>query len=248
MSDDTYSWDIEKLLHRRTDLSTFVVHWSRDLGNTPALENLKSILESQTLIAKTPYGAAVSRLEELDDENAKTAALESQRVVCFTEAPLEQAWSFVCEITGRTTPLQPYGVAFTKQTARRLGVNPVLYMDMTPGHDWAVKDAAEKLVERAIEAGDFVGDPIARLAPFLDWMGTWPSGKKKEFWWEREWRHLGDLSFSLHHVAVVLCPEKDFKTVGDLLGDLGTTSRHVHTVDPTWGLEHIIKRLADLED
>ncbi len=122
----------------------------------------------------------------------------------------------------------------------------MLYMDMTPGHNWEVVKAAEALVKRAIESGEFLSDPISRLAPFLDWMGTWPSGKKKEFWWEREWRHLGDLKFSINDVAVVLCPEEAFLPIGDLLNEFGL-KRHVHTIDLTWGLEHIIKRLADLE-
>ncbi|MCH8050968.1 MAG: hypothetical protein IIC86_03010 [Chloroflexi bacterium] len=246
MSGDSYHWDIEELLHRRTDLSTFVVHWSRDFGDDSALENLKSILDSRTLFAKTAFGSAVTQLENIEDAVERAAARESQKVVCFTEAPLEQAWSFVCEIAGRTTPLQPYGVAFTKQTARGLGVNPVLYMDMTPGHDWKVTKAAEALVKRAIESGEFLSDPISRLAPFLDWMGTWPSGKKKEFWWEREWRHLGDLEFSIKDVAVIFCPENDFEVIGNVLDEI-EPSRKIHTLDPIWGLEHFIKRLADLE-
>ncbi len=91
MSGDTYSWDIEELLHRRTDLSTFVVHWSRDFGDDSALENLKSILDSETLFPKTAFGSAVRQLEDIEDALGRATALESQRVVCFTEAPLEQA-------------------------------------------------------------------------------------------------------------------------------------------------------------
>ena len=30
----------------------------------------------------------------------------------------------------------PYGMAITKQTARTCGVNPVRYLDITPGRDW----------------------------------------------------------------------------------------------------------------
>ncbi len=98
-------WEIEELLRRRTDLSTFVIHWTRQGNGKAALENLQSILANQTLLARTPMGAAVIQLEKvlrqgkLRPKDHQTA-LKSQRVVCFTEAPLEQAWSFVCPIKG----------------------------------------------------------------------------------------------------------------------------------------------------
>jgi hypothetical protein len=47
-------------------------------------------------------------------------------------ALLEHIYSMFAEIEGRQVRLEPYGVAFTKMTARRLGANPVWYVDMTP--------------------------------------------------------------------------------------------------------------------
>jgi hypothetical protein len=107
-------WQIEDLLRRRTDLSTFVIHWTRqwDDGQS-ALENLGSILDEGILLARTPLGAALKPLKRLKGEGLAAkeyrAALDSQQVVCFTEAPLEQAWSFVCPISGRRAPLDPLG-------------------------------------------------------------------------------------------------------------------------------------------
>jgi uncharacterized protein YceH (UPF0502 family) len=49
---------IEELLHRRSDLSTFVVHFTRDSGRASARENLEAILYSQTIEARTVYGMA----------------------------------------------------------------------------------------------------------------------------------------------------------------------------------------------
>jgi hypothetical protein len=246
---DDHQWQIEDLIHRRTDLSTFVIHWTRDFESRAARENLISMLQERRIVACNPMGAAARRLEQEPDGPGREAALDSQKVVCFTEAPLEQAWSFVVPVFGRQTQLEPYGLAFTKRRARLLGINPVWYVDMTPGHTWLMNDI-ETLVERAIRSAlsSFDKDPIARIAPFVEGMGTWGSSRK-EFWWEREWRCTGDLKFRLQHVAVILCPENDMgdfrKVAGSAPPEAG---RRVPLVDPRWGLEQIIAALADVPE
>ena len=51
---------IEDLLHRRTDLSTFLVHFTResDDGKTTSQDNLLSILKKCKLKARNTYGMA----------------------------------------------------------------------------------------------------------------------------------------------------------------------------------------------
>ncbi|MBX9771721.1 MAG: hypothetical protein K2X29_10135, partial [Candidatus Obscuribacterales bacterium] len=56
------------------------------------------------------------------------------------------------EIQGRRIRLAPYGVAITKVQGRRYGLNPVWYLDITPGHDW-LTTPVNSLVERAINEG-----------------------------------------------------------------------------------------------
>ena len=176
-------WDIEELLHRRTDLSTFVIHWTRNLDGNDAKSNLLNILEEDRVIdARTPMEAAKTKIEAKLEGPLLERALNSQKVVCFTEAPLEQAWSLICNIRLRKIQLAPFGIAFTKLTARQNGINPVWYVDMSPtGHDW-IMNHIWKLVDRALDGeGEFHNDPIARVAPFVEGMGTWPAGGKKEF-------------------------------------------------------------------
>jgi hypothetical protein len=54
------SEQIEDLLHRRTDLSTFLVHFTRDSddGATASQDNLLSILNTCKLRARSTYGMA----------------------------------------------------------------------------------------------------------------------------------------------------------------------------------------------
>jgi hypothetical protein len=170
------------------------------------------------------------------------ATKQSQRVVCFSETPLEHVNLMCGNIEGRTVAMEPYGVALTKFKARKLGINPVWYIDMTPGRDWKLSPildgARDALVEQArADNENFHTYSLAALFPFMEQMGTWPDGRK-EFWWEREWRHVGDLA--LPHTAMIwLCPEADRAAISARAGYELTP-----WLDPTWGLEEIIARLA----
>jgi hypothetical protein len=226
---------IRDVLNRRTDLSTFVVHLTRDKGERTARQALDSIIRERVLRAQTAMGWA--RLE--DDQADPTK--QSQRVVCFSETPLEHIYSLVADIEGRAIRLAPYGLAMTKLTARRMGVNPIWYVDMTPGRDWVLRDAIEALTEQAKKSGNFHEQPIARLTPLFEQMGTWPSvDSQKEFWWEREWRHVGDLHLDLPTPGVIwLCPEEEMQSIREAIGD-----PDLPVIDPRWGLEQIIAHLA----
>lgn len=247
---------IQEVLARRGDLSTFLVHLTRSRQEITALDALKAILNDFEIKAQTPMGHACSTLEshylsrkvraKRDGTPEKKEALKeaehwlaSQRCVCFTETPLEHVALLAQEIEGRNCSFEPYGVAITKAQARRAGANPVWYVDITPGKDWLSKDI-NALVSEAIKGGNFASHPMARLAPFIEQMGSGPSGSgpggyRKEFWWEREWRYCGD--FSLPSRLLVLCPEAEWRELGKL--DAG-----VKLLDPTWGLDRMIASLA----
>jgi len=126
-------------------------------------------------------------------------------------------------------------VAFTKMTARRLGVNPIWYLDATRGRDWTLVTAVGDLVEAALASGDS-HNPIFSLTPFIDMMGT---GARREFSWEREWRHQGNLRFEATDLAFALCAE-------DEIPDLETTFAGIRFLDPAWGLERMIAHLVGL--
>jgi hypothetical protein len=234
--------DIRDVLNRRNDLSTFVVHLSRD-GEQAADANLRAIIAEGVLRASKSFGWAASQDDESDQ------ARQSQRCVCFSETPLEHIYSMVANILGRSVRLQPYGLAFTKIRARRRGVNPVWYVDMTPGRDWTIRNALNDLRDEAISVG-FHSHPAARILPFIEPMGTWENSRR-EFWWEREWRHQGDMYFGLDQVALWLCPEHripEFETLIQAeFARRGLTGRP-RCIDPRWGLEEIVAHLADQEE
>jgi len=245
---------IESLLHRRTDLSTFLVHFTRDTPtpSAAARDNLLSILGSQRLEARNTYGMA----KDLAGKFPEVAA--TQNTVCFTETPLEHASTMCADIEGRSIRFNGYGLAFTKAFARLRGVNPVWYLDITPGHDWLTKPI-EQLVGDAARAATpggatdpcpitLASAPILRLSPFIDQMGN-PSGTRKEFWWEREWRHMGHLEFAVTDLVVVFAPEHEHAILRDsLAGHPGYAATMPGFVDAQWGLERMIATLAGVSD
>jgi hypothetical protein len=122
---------IRDVLNRRTDLSTFVVHLTRDRDELPepitAREALESIVEERYLRAERAMGMAK------DQDDPGDPAKQTQRVVCFSETPLEHIYSLVADIEGRRVRLRPYGLAMTKLTARRMGIGPLWYVNQTTG-------------------------------------------------------------------------------------------------------------------
>lgn len=205
--------DIKQLLARRSDLSTFLIHLTREYPEgTAAKDNLKSILSNKVIEARSAYGSAVVRLNKLGADKAKN--LNTQKVVCFTETPLEHVRLLVEEIQGRKFKFGPYGIAISKRTARVWGVNPVWYLDITPGHHW-LTEPLNKIIDKEIQGMAFVTSEIAQLTPFIEQMGT-GEDYFKEYWWEREWRHVGDLSLVMKFI--IICPEEDFSDIAPSWG------------------------------
>lgn len=230
---------VQDVLHRRTDLSTFLVHFTRDHGDLSGRERLERIIDDGVLLTGSARGWAA------DQDDDDDPAAQSQRVVCFSETPLEHAWTLIEEIGGRRLNFEPYGVALPKYKARQLGVNPVWYVDMTPGRTWAIAQALDQIKEWALESGDFHRQPEAEIFPFIEQMGVWPN-RTKEFWWEREWRKVGHLH--LPSKVFYLCPEDEAEEIGrwDEESDASWRRRRREFIDPRWGLERIIAHLAGL--
>ncbi len=238
--------NVNEILARRTDLSTFLVHLTRaDTEELTAEDSLASILRSQVIEARNPFGMAADKLRSAGDDAS------SQNTVCFTETPLENVNLLASAIEGRACQFAPYGIAITRRQARSLGVNPVWYLDITPGHNW-LTNPINTLVQTNIEnpGGDSRG--ILEISPFMEQMGTrqqtgdgpGEQGYRKEFWWEREWRHVGN--FSLPPRYIVLCPKRSIPALRGIIEELDefAAPNKYSFVDPMWSLEMIIGKLA----
>lgn len=231
---------IDELLASRTDLSTFLVHLTKKTKELSAKDILKKIITDGRLTAGSPFGIAAKALTD------KKLNADSQRAVCFTETPMEHLSVLTNDIDGRNYKFEPYGIAITRKQSRLRGVNPIWYIDITPGHEWLM-NPLNRLVKKALDDDAFQGSEIASISPYIEQMGVgYKDGKfqyRKEFWWEREWRHVGD--FNLPDTYMVLCPVADMAEILALVGAIPEERRpNVSLIDPCWSLERIIGKLA----
>jgi hypothetical protein len=240
---------IERLLQRRSDLSSFLVHLTRGADMAEARGNLLSMAREWVIEARTAMGMA-DELQEYLEEHA------TQKVVCFTETPLEHMWMMTENIDSRQKHFAPYGLVFTRTSARRTSCNPVWYIDMTyrVGVDWLTKPVNNMVAAAVADSKDADGriiperladHDIFRVTPFFEQMGP-TKDAMKEFWWEREWRHVGDYHFEPRHVVAFVAPEEDHDALrAELIEMDDKYAKRPHALlDPAWGLERTIATLS----
>lgn len=242
---------IMDLLHRRSDLSTFLVHLTRGYDGKDAKENFISIIADRTIEARSPLGMAAQHEQYL------AGSLASQKVACFSETPLEHTWMMIEDIDLRSVQMSSYGVVFTKTMARKQHCNPVWYIDISTrgGRDWLtvpVNELVAQAIERCtdsyghLDAATLADEPILRLTPFFEQMGPTKSSRK-EFWWEREWRHMGDFQFFASRVVALLAPEAEHSELRDFVVSQNW-NRVPPFLDPKWGLERMIASMSGIDD
>lgn len=146
------------------------------------------------------------------------AFVEGQRVVCFSETPLDYLSWLVNPGISRRNEYEGYGVAFTREFLLHAGASPIWYINQVAsrsGFRWLVHEVNDLIDEAAMPDGradpeQFANSAIARLTPFIESIWKWSKpGRKtevKDFAFEREWRFLGDFSFELADVAYVIVP------------------------------------------
>ena len=183
-----------------TDMSPFVVHFTRDAYPHSAYEVCKIILDQKVLKAKNAFGTG--------KEYAPCP-----KSVCFSEAKLTEL-KRVCK--KRSKLGYGYGLGFHKEFIVAKGGGPILY---------AYKDTPHsKVFRELVEAAQSnINDPIWKLAPFVDRPG-WYQGilrdRKYFFEWEREWRHVGDLTFLETDLSFVILPENEHANLRSYLSDV----------------------------
>jgi hypothetical protein len=82
-----------------------------------------------------------------------------------------------------------------------------------------MRDQAERAATAPggnVDAARLAMEPILRLTPFIEQMGPTLQGRK-EFWWEREWRRVGDLGFNPLDIVAVFAPEGDHRPIKEQL-------------------------------
>ena len=203
------------------DMSEYVVHFTRDIDDRSASETLYVILDAGRLEpGKRPFGAA-RKLEALVD---------SQRVVCFSEIPLDRLNRLIERRASRC------GVGFTQDWIIQAGGARVWYVD----RDSAAHTAFQELFSQRLRPWD-ANDPFWALTPFIDFPGGYGDTSYR-FEWEREWRVPGSVEFSPDNVAFLFAPEAAHHEMLERIGSNYTCP----CIDPLWPDDRIQEALASM--
>jgi hypothetical protein len=231
-------------LDNRSDLSPFITHLTRDTPYGTAKQKLTSILENHKILVGRPFGMAVDQIRKTGTEQIKQKNLDSQRCVCFTEIPLENIKNILGLSNNEQWQFKNYGIAVTRNSARKQGANPVWYLDMTRKNE-SLTTPVEKLIEESLRnPDDFCSSHIAAITPFIEPMFIHSEGSKKEVWWEREWRSTSPL-FLLTKICV-LCPEAEIENFKKVCA--GSRIESVCFIDPLWPKNRIDNEIFNLFD
>ncbi len=205
----------DEFLDLRRDYSPFLVHLTRTAEDgTPAKEILAKILRERELRAFNPLCLFNSELGFFVNDFT---------VVCFTETPIDQVGLLVMPVSGRQSQPEPYGLVFDKEFIRSKGGNPVFYAgDELFSTLWDIY--------RTAESNSFDKQENRFLALVDKCNGV------RDFHWEREWRIVGNLSFTLNDVYLGLCPEQDIYYFEKKFAD-------IKFIDPNWRFTKTLRKL-----
>lgn len=93
-----------------TDMSDFVVHFSKKYGKKSGYDNMLSILHNRRIEARNPFGIAKDKAPDID----------TQKVACFSEMPLHR-------LARLAKARSDYGIVFRKDVVIHRKANPILY-------------------------------------------------------------------------------------------------------------------------
>lgn len=219
----------ELLRKNRADLSNFLIHLTKEgsyeeykpfaknpgsftFGDSSTLNaeaSLKAILSTMTMLARAPFGHFKFQINVGYKKDRAGVPLDWLKCVCFSEAPLSELKQFYLATqdskneTLKRNKYQKYGIAFSTEFIRSKNGHPVFYFDSRRGD---IVQSLNKLPYAT--PGLHQWKP---LMPLFEQYGPklHSPGDEGEinFTWEREWRIVGDLNFTLNQVAFGLCPE-----------------------------------------
>jgi hypothetical protein len=202
-----------------TDMSDYVVHFTKDYGGRSAYDNMLSILGGRRIEAKSPFGFL----------RKEAPSIQTQYAVCFSEVPLHL-------LRRLAQNRSDYGIVFTKELVVQRHGNPILY---------AYKDnpIIGALGQLAASAKGDPEHPAWAVTPFIDAPGQYPNGSSYFFEWEREWRHRGSFKFAESEVKFLIIPE----ALHDAARSFFQWAEHENAgpayscgfIDPYWKLEKI---------
>ena len=207
------------------DMSNYVVHFTKGGEGEDDYLAMMGIYSNCMLNPRRRFGIGKDKAPPNTEQSA----------VCFSEIPPGH-WQRIEERRGTK-----YGLAFTKEFILSRGGGPIWYAWKDTLHWRTLQD----MMASAIGNADA---PIWSLTPMIDAPGDYGC-REYQFDWEREWRHVGPMSFQPADVAFLLIPEALHEAARGFFENareenLGP-AYFCPYVDPSWSRERILAKLRE---
>ena len=245
---------IDHIMYFRNDITAFLTHLTRKKNGNSAEDNLKSIINSKTIVQSgekisiAQYGINTLSPRMLDKDIKRYFG-----AISFTETPINELHTLL-EIEGRDNDLQPYGLVLVKEKLQKEhNVSPVFYINNHIEANRVDKDIALQGICSLINDSTYK-NTIDKFLPLFAATGykiTAPGAKISsdypiDFYWEREWRLpyvYGNLNLKPDLIFIGLCPHEKIQ----MFEEIAQTSFGVDIkfVDPQRNLKWYAKELID---
>lgn len=242
---------IKKVYQNRTDLSTFLVHLTKDQGDgVTAKQTFETILGTtpHKIIAKSPVGLFCKHASEnnFPDQSQKDCFNNFLKVICLTESPLDQIKHFIgkdFERDNSTIKYSEYGFVFTREFIQQKGGNPCFYVctQDTRNMQSAFLSLFDLLKDKWIyfSLDTIPNNSAFNILRFVNIFGKDSTDNPIDYFWEREWRiPLQELQFNDQDLALALCPESEIEA-----GTYSTRFPNITFVSPQWSLSKMIEKI-----
>jgi len=208
-----------------TDMSDYVVHFTRSATHASASDVLAKILNEGYI---APANARLGIFRHIAPErwaNRQTAA-------CLTEVPFHLLGRIIANRSH-------YGIGFHQAVMHRRQAARVWYVEkntIAANSLWTLANHYATSDDTAL-SGSFW-----QLAPLIDMPGRY-SGTKYSFEFEREWRSVEGLNFEAAEVGFLFLPESEHSSVSDWMQNatVGYDQKPMNAmlIDPIWSQDRI---------
>ena len=196
------------MIDKRSDLSRYLVHLTRDYNKESALDNLINILQTKTIEARNYHCLFSPKLRNMDLSDVLKNYFKT---VCFTETPLNQIKNLVQDIPNRNINLKPYGIVFWRDQLLEKGANSAIYLNAkgTDLRNYLIQQFDDQFENiKTLRKLKTVDDYYHEIIQYFSLINV--INDKYDFSWEREWRYHGNFRFNYRNMVAIVCknPEK----------------------------------------
>lgn len=233
------------MIDKRSDLSRYLVHLTRDYDRKSARDNLINILKTKTIEARNYHCLFSPKIRKMEISGKLK---NSFKTVCFTEAPLNQIKNLVSDIPKRNIKLKPYGIVFWRDKLLDKGANPAIYLNAkgTDLRDYLIQQFDNQFKEiktlRKLKREDDYYYEIIQYFSLINVIND-----KYDFSWEREWRFHGDFKFNYRNIVAIVCedPEGLENLCEKKLQEKALKFiKRTPLISPEWSYEQLIEELS----